>query len=115
MMITLAGERPKSLNQYWAGMHWTKRKKEADRVHQLVLRSVPHDAVMFNSPVFIVIHAYFKNRPFDADNIVAKPYIDALKGRLLREDDKRFVRGVMLYPYVDKENPRLEIEIVKAA
>ncbi len=115
-MITLVllGEKPKSWNEYWSGVHWTKRKKERDRVHWLV-RSVidPDKAKIFDSPVHIYIYAYFKDKreQLDSPNIVNKPYIDALEGWYIVNDKPEHVPIVSTSSLLDRENPRLEIKI----
>ena len=110
--IILHGERPKSWNRAYAGQHWTQRKAEADRIHQLVRGYFDPDNVQpFTVPVDIDIYVFFANRPLDADNIPAKLYVDALKGWWLTDDDRRFVRSVRTVTDVDKRNPRVTIEV----
>ena len=110
--IHLPGERPPSWNKAYAGQHWTARKAEADRIHQLVRATIdPGDCAPFTVPVDIDIYVFFANRPLDADNIPAKLYVDALKGWWLTDDDRRFVRSVRTVTDVDKRNPRVTIEV----
>lgn len=109
----------------YSGVHWSKRKAEADRVHQLVKYSqatlqlaggasivVPvYRLEQFDLLVDIQVTAYFDKRPLDADNICSKLYIDALKGFVLINDTPKYLRSVTTRSVTDKENPRLEIEI----
>lgn len=116
MLITLEGERPVTLNKYYAGMHWTERNEEADRVHMLVLAStMPLKAKIFEKPVDITVKVYFKDRPQDSDNIMAKMYIDGLKGRIITDDNRKYVRAVTTVSLVDKTRPRVEIEVVESS
>jgi hypothetical protein len=91
--LNLKGERPDSWNGYWAGMHWTKRK------------------AVFDVPVHITIITYFKNRPKDAPNVCTKPYIDALIGWYIEDDDIKHLPKVTSEAYIDKRSPRMIIEI----
>jgi len=123
MKIVLNGERPISWNKMYSGMHWTKRKEEADRVHQLVWLAVKgenwfpgwKDTVESGCAGRVDIHitAYFKNRPQDPDNIASKLYIDGLVGHVIEDDTREFVRKVTVQSEIDKENPRVEIEVVE--
>ena len=113
--LVLPGEKPKSWNAYWSGVHWTKRKKERDRVHWLVRSMIdPNTAHIFDVPVHIHINAFFENKrlQLDAGNIANKAYIDALEGWYIESDKPEFVRFVTTGSFIDKESPRLEIEII---
>ena len=112
MKIVLQGERPVSWNDFYAGTHWRKRKEEADRVHQLIKYSIPPSKrVAFFDKVNILITAYFKNRPYDSDNSAGKLYIDGLKNVIIIDDAPKYVGLVGTRSEVDKENPRVEIDI----
>jgi len=120
MKIILEGERPWSWNKMYAGVHWSKRKAEAERVHQLMWLELngyfPETAVkqkMIKGVVDILVVAYFKNRPQDSDNICSKLYIDGLIGSVIEDDTREFVRRVTTQSEIDKENPRVEIEITE--
>jgi len=113
--LVLPDEKPKSWNEYWSGVHWTKRKRERDRIH-LVVRSVidPNKAKIYDVPVRININAYFKDKrvQLDAGNIANKAYIDALEGWFIVNDKPEYVRFVQTGSFIDRENPRIEIEII---
>jgi len=111
-LIVLKGERPSfSWNQYYAGMHWTKRKKEADRVHEVVQANLPRPCMVYEVLVSVTVTVWFEKNPFDSDNIPAKLYVDGLRGHLLVDDDRRYVKSVKTEAAVDKRNPRTEILI----
>jgi hypothetical protein len=113
--LILNGERPMSLNDIYAGVHWTKRKAEADRVHLLVRQAIdPDTCKVADELVDIVVTVYFKNRPLDASNIFAKLYEDALKGWLITDDSPEYVSSVTTRSRIDKTQPRVEVEIVPA-
>jgi len=118
MKIILEGERPWSWNLMYGGKHWSKRKEEADRVHELIWATLNSDACEKPKKVMdrvadIFVTAYFKNRPQDSDNICSKLYIDGLIGSVIQDDTREFVRRVTTQSEIDKENPRVEIEITE--
>ena len=111
--LTLIDEKPISWNKMYAGLHWSKRKAEADRVH-LAVRAVLDPACdTFENPVEITVRAYFKNQreQLDASNIAAKIYEDGLIGWLIKDDTPEYVRSMTTVSLLDRDNPRVEIEI----
>ena len=70
-MIILLKDLPKiSLNKWYAGMHWTKRKKIKDNYTQIV--SSQFAKVLSKDTSYQVeYHFTFKSRPLDASNCVA--------------------------------------------
>jgi len=110
MKIILNNERPMSWNKIYAGQHWSVRKEEADRVHLMIKAALGRLEYIINSPVKIVITAYFENRPLDPDNIASKFYIDGLKG-LIKDDRWCDVLSVTTISRKDPNKPRVEIEI----
>lgn len=111
MLIVLEGARAPSWNQMYAGVHWSKRKKMADEAHWQVRAALPRDYELFLRPVDITVTSYFESRALDCDNIAAKLYIDGLIGHVLRDDSPRYVSAVTTRSRVDRERPRVEIEI----
>lgn len=92
--IRLDDERAPSWNTFYSGQHWSKRKALKDAARLVVLAALPPDATPYDVPVDIHITACYPRQPLDADNVCSKVYIDALKGRLLHEDNPRWVRSV---------------------
>ena len=83
------------LNAYWAGKHWSKRKEDADYWHQLVRYEMQRQGVRkapFEKPVKIT---YLFNDNLDATNHAAmiKMIEDAMVGRFLSGDSRRYVKG----------------------
>ena len=68
---------------------------------------------MFDVLVDITITAYFDKRPLDASNICAKLYEDAIKGWLIVDDSPKYVRSVRTVSEIDKQRPRVEIEVAE--
>ena len=111
--LTLIDEKPISWNKMYAGLHWSKRWAEADRVHLAVRAALDPDCQIFENPVEITIRAYFKNKreQLDASNIAAKIYEDGLIGWLIKNDAPEYVRSMTTVSLLDRDNPRVEIEI----
>lgn len=83
-------------NAYYAGKHWAVRKKDADYWHNMVRACMDRQGVRkrpFEKPVEILL---FWNDRLDVDNhsIMGKMIVDAMKGRLLQQDSKKWVRSV---------------------
>ena len=83
-------------NAYYAGKHWAVRKKDADYWHNMVRACMDRQGVRkrpFEKPVEILL---FWNDRLDVDNhsIMGKMIVDAMKGRLLQNDSKKWVRSV---------------------
>ena len=83
-------------NAYYAGKHWAVRKKDADYWHNMVRACMDRQGVRkrpFEKPVEILL---FWNDRLDVDtlSIMGKMIVDAMKGRLLQNDSKKWVRSV---------------------
>jgi Holliday junction resolvase RusA-like endonuclease len=91
---------PPSLNAFYSGMHWTKRKLIMDKWHLLFLaafrRTLP-DAI--KCPVTLSATIYAVRQPRDCDNavIAIKAAGDALKiGGYIPDDSPEYVTTVIL-------------------
>src|SRR5690606_6238494 len=93
-VITIENERAPSWNGSYAGMHWSKRTALAHEKHLLVLALLPLDIEPFEVPVDIYVLATYRTQPVDSDNVVAKLYIDGLKGRVIQDDNSQWVCDV---------------------
>lgn len=87
------------LNAFWAGMHWSKRKEAADYWHRLTIAEMERQKIRkfpFKNPV--VITMYFNDR-MDSINHAAifKMIEDAMKGRIINDDSRRWVKGSEIY------------------
>ncbi len=111
MKIVLLKERPMSWNKLYAGIHWSKRVEEVQRVHFLVKCSTLKVKNRFKNKVNIIVTAYFDHSPFDSDNIPAKLYVDGLRERVLENDNHTYVHKVTTLSEIDTSNPRVEIDI----
>lgn len=92
-----------------------KLKKQYEAVVMRAARSLGN--VEFEEPVYMVYHWYEKDRRRDKDNICAfgrKVIQDALvKARFLRNDGWKNIAGVEDRFYVDKDKPRVVVEILE--
>lgn len=85
-----------SLNKLYAGMHWSTRKRQADEWHWRVVSALKEAGIkkrMFEAPVRI---AFAWPGKLDLDNTayMRKMIIDALKGYLIEDDDRRYIIGL---------------------
>lgn len=115
--IVMPQEQPMSLNHLFARLHWAKRNAEVSRVKQMVRAYLDPDWPMFDGEVDIQVRAYFKNKrvQLDSDNIPCKLYVDGLKGWLIPDDSREYVRGVLPVSEIDRENPRVEINVTEVS
>ena len=84
------------VNAYYAGKHWAVRKQDAEYWHLLTRSALNRQEVRrtpFEKPVEI---SFLWNDRLDIDNhaIMGKMIIDALKGRLINDDNRRWLKGV---------------------
>lgn len=84
------------LNSIYAGKHWSKRSEDARDMRDLVLAELYRQKIprkIYERPVGI---AFYFNDRLDCDNhaLIQKLVIDALKGYLIQDDSKKYVRKV---------------------
>lgn len=86
------------LNKYWAGVHWAVRKSDTDYWHMLVTSALnaihlPEAALPLDVPVLIF---FYWNDGLDIDNHAAmgKMIVDSLKHRIIKDDNRRNLKGV---------------------
>jgi hypothetical protein len=89
-----------SLNAYYAGKHWSIRKKDADFWHMLVLEALhkckqKQDVTMATEPVSITC---LFHDSLDCSNHAAmvKMIEDALKGIVIKDDSPKYVRSITM-------------------
>lgn len=86
-------------NSYYSGKVWQQRNKDKDYFHSLVCGEMERQKVRkypYENPVTITL---FVNDRLDIDNhsIILKYVIDAMKGRVIRDDNRTWVQGVEMY------------------
>lgn len=87
------------VNAYYSGKAWQYRKRDAEFWHMMVrscMNSQDVRRVPFKRPVVITFHW---NDRLDIDNhaIMGKMIVDAMKGRVIEDDSRRWVKGVCHY------------------
>ena len=86
------------MNRIYAGAHWSVRKGQAEEIHRLVVLAMKAARIQrkpFEKPVSISIRY---NTRMDIDNCgyLAKLLIDGMKGYLIKDDGKRYVKELAL-------------------
>lgn len=84
------------LNAYYSGKHWAQRQKDADHLHALTLLALRKSGVpktLLECPVEV---RFYHDDGLDVDNhaVIGKAVVDALKGYLLPNDNRRWLRKV---------------------
>ena len=82
------------MNKLYSGVHWTVRKRQADFIHSLIQTTLYVNKVPkmpFKSPVKVSI-SYNSRLDIDNHSYLSKLIIDGMKGWLIQDDTKRYVR-----------------------
>lgn len=84
------------MNAYYSGKHWAARKADADELHQLLwltLRKAKIPKCPVDCPVSII---FSWDDGLDIDNhaVMGKAFVDALKGWVLPDDNRKCVKRV---------------------
>lgn len=87
------------MNAYYAGKHWAQRKQDAEFWHALTREALNRQRARkqpFQKPVTVT---FWWNDRLDIDNHAAmgKMIVDALKGRLIEDDNRQCLKGVCHY------------------
>lgn len=92
--------------------HWAHRKKQASDVHTIVkaqIRSVDRNARKFAKPVRVRI-AYNSRLDIDNHGYLAKLIIDGMKGTLIEDDDRRYVKE-LVQAFHDQDKNVIFVEV----
>jgi len=84
------------LNAYYSGKHWQARKKDAETLHTLALLSMKKAGIRKRLLPYPVEITFRWDDGLDIDNhaVLGKAFVDAMKGYILRDDTRRFLRRV---------------------
>lgn len=87
------------LNKYYAGVHWAVRKRDAEYWHRLARAEMERQKIRKYPFENAVILSFYWNDRLDCSNhaAMAKMIEDAMKGRLIQDDSRRFVKGIEHY------------------
>lgn len=91
--IILEGLPKISLNAWYSGTHWTKRKKIKD-TYKLLIKSQFKKVFSKENSYDISCVFYFKSRPLDASNCVAM--FKMIEDVLFESDGYKIVRSVQM-------------------
>lgn len=85
-----------SLNSIYSGLHWSKRQRQSQKIHEIVKLSMQSQNIpkkLFKKPVNISFKWHSK---LDLDNhgYVAKLIIDSLKGHLIFDDTAKYISSI---------------------
>ena len=98
------------MNKYYSGTHWTKRKKTADEIHQLVACELLRQKVKRKEMRPVEITLKYNSR-LDLDNhgVLTKMIIDGMKGYLIKDDSRKYVHRIT-QEFWDGEG--IEVEVI---
>lgn len=87
------------LNAYYAGKHWAARQDDADMWHSLVRYEMERQKVRKTPMPNAAVLSFYWNDRLDLSNhaAMAKMIEDAMKGRVIEDDTRRWVRGIEHY------------------
>ena len=95
-------------------VHWGTRNSITKKYIDAVIKVYDKVPMLVVGPAKLVATFYFKNRPLDCSNCagMVKMIEDALvETHTIPDDSPEFIQSVTLISKVDKENPRIEIEL----
>lgn len=84
------------LNAYYAGKHWSARKRDAEELHTLAILCMKKAGIeneIFEKPVCIT---FLFNDGLDCSNhaAIVKMIEDAMKTRVIKDDGPKYVRSI---------------------
>lgn len=85
-----------TLNAYWAGKPYHARNRDAKEIHDLSALSMRKAGVRRTLLDYPVEVWFYWNDGLDADNhsALGKMILDAMKGTILHDDNRKWVKGV---------------------
>lgn len=113
MKIIIKNFKVPSLNKSYAGRHWSKRKEEADFIHQLVMAEVSGLDPITTFPIDVYITGYYKHKiRRDSGNVSNKELIDGLVyASLIPDDSTKYIRWTATRAIIGADEDKVEIEI----
>ncbi len=93
-----------SLNQWYSGTHWSKRKKLKD-TYIILVRSQTNHRFSKENKYKVDYHFTFTNNPLDASNCVAM--VKMIEDILFESDGYKIVREISISSNKGKENKTL--------
>jgi len=93
MEIILKGLEKISLNKWYAGMHWTKRKKIKDN-YTLIVKSQFNKTLPKTNTYNTEYHFEFKSRALDASNCVAM--VKMIEDIIFEDDSYKVIKSILI-------------------
>jgi len=93
MIITIKDLPKISLNKWYAGMHWTKRKKMKDNYIKIVKSQFNKTLPKINT-YNTEYHFKFKSRALDASNCVAM--VKMIEDIIFEDDSYKVVKSILI-------------------
>lgn len=84
------------LNSLYAGVHWSKRQRQAEEIHALTWQALREGEIPkepFTEPVQIRL-GYNSRLDIDNHGYLTKLIIDGLKGWVIEDDSKKYVQRI---------------------
>jgi len=93
MQITL-NDLPKiSLNEWYAGNHWTKRKAIKDKYYWLIKQQFK-DVLSKDNAYHVSYTFYFKSKPLDASNCIAM--VKMIEDIIFEDDNYKIIESITI-------------------
>ena len=107
-MKIIINDLPKlSLNKWYSGVHWTKRKKIKDQ-YKLIIKSQFNEVLSKDNSYSVTYLFNFKTRPLDASNCVAM--VKLIEDVIFEDDNYKIVNSITIKSRKSKVD-NVEIEI----
>ena len=103
-----------SLNSIYGGLHWGIRRKQSQKVHEIVrlcMKSQNIPQKIFEKPVNIDFKWHSK---LDLDNhgYIAKLIIDSLKGYLIQDDTGKYINRIT-HEYQSEKGIKIKLQEIE--
>ena len=84
------------LNAYYSGKHWSIRKRDAEFWHLQTISAINRLGIRYHPYQRPVKISFFWDDKMDIDNhaVIGKMIVDALKGILIVDDTRKYLRKV---------------------
>lgn len=102
------------LNAYYSGKKWPVRKRDAEELHSMAYAAMKVARIRktyFDMPVAVT---FYWDDGLDVDNhaVLGKAFVDAMKGYILHDDTRRYLREVR-HCFWDRGMIGVEIETLE--
>lgn len=108
MYILLKGLPKISLNKWYAGTHWTKRKEIKD-IYKLIVRNQFKEVLSKDNSYHVSYYFCFKKKPLDASNCSAM--VKLIEDVIFEDDSFKIVESITIQS-VHGNSDFVEIEVI---